>query len=1477
MRFFRRSFPSGFSALELLGAAIAVSVLVSIALPRLQGLRENSYIAAMKSDLSNMPAVQAVFRTQVGRFAHVDELLDQGALVLSAGVQTVGSVAFHDGWFVRVRHQKTNVFCEIYYSESDTSAPNRITCDNDEPATGGNDGDESQRDNPTGDLDFVWTPEPPTEQCAVRFFPRGSVPVELLWDFGGGSTSPLRQPTHTFGGSGSFSVTLRAGSGPFLRSVTKEVMVKSQPYAFFSWSPQVPRQGDLVDFDASDSYDPDGDPLSFVWDMGDGSAARMGMNVSHTYATWGTYTVTLTAAEGQCSRSTYSDVITVLPIIRSPDLIPPPDQQTYAGVTQAVDFVLRNNSTIARTFSFAASSANTAAVLSPANPASIAVGPGAAVPVSLTYTVPANAIGGAASLVTLVATDTEDWSRNASASFTVTAMVAGCTDPVARNYNSIANVDDGSCWYNGPPTASITCPSRAAINESFSCSAAGTDPDADTLTPVWEDNSGGWTKTFSYSTPAEYTQCVRVQDGFGGVSEWACAQTRVEVYGCMQSTARNYNPNATYEPEGTCVANQAPTAFITCPTEAFVNDPVTCTASGTDPEGDELTPSWGSWSYTATYPSSGTQTVCVSVTDSFGAQSPLTCAQINILPRIMGCTDPGARNYSASATHDDGSCAYNRDPVATIACPATAGVNQTFTCTAGGSDPDGDPLTTNWPGWSRTYSYANTGTYQICVTVYDGQGGSATACTNITIGVLGCTNPAAANYSPSATLDDGSCLTNQPPSITLTCPDESPPNTSFTCSVSGSDPDGDPITYTWAAGGTGSSRSFSFPTTGVQTICVTASDGQGGNTEACRNVNIVVYGCTNPSSPNYNPSANVDNGSCTVNSPPAASITCPAQAGTNTTFTCYAGGTDPDGDQLGFTWAAGGTGPTRNFSYPTVGNQTICVTAADGRDGTNEACTTVYIGILGCTDPAATNYNSSATINDGSCTTNTNRSPTLNISCPSNAARNATFTCTASGNDPDGDPISYSWTGGGSGTSRSYSFSTTGTQTICVTGSDGRGGSNTSCTTVTIVVYGCTDPSASNYNSSATVDDGLCTYAEDSNVGVSLDCPASVPASSTFTCTAVATANSGWTLSSSWGTPAWSRSFTAPASGSISHSITAYASKSGQSTQSASASRTVQVQVVLGCMQSTAGNYNPAATQENGTCEWAVTATISCPEQVTLNMGETGMYTCSLSGSTTAPSPRSLWNDKGMETLPVYLDATFEGNVVRCVVYYASKSYSGYTWSGQSAQSCATTRVLRNNPDPTLQITVACSPGSATVAPGGVISMFCTAGSTMENGYFDLWSPVQTGNVVMGSYASWTGGFSWGMTAGAPGAGVDVIAIVKSNWPPLRTVQRSASAWTTITESAPPPSYTVELRRKVYTCDYGSPADFIEIKSRWAGYYRVWSTGTRDGPYQDYPNPGAPLNSGLYLFDYWENSVTRTYGVCDAYYINPASDPYWAP
>ena len=106
------------------------------------------------------------------------------------------------------------------------------------------------------------------------------------------------------------------------------------------------------------------------------------------------------------------------------------------------------------------------------------------------------------------------------------------------------------------------------------------------------------------------------------------------------------------------------------------------------------------------------------------------------MPFVLGCTDPTACNYDASAVFDDGSCAVNDD------CGVCGGDNST----CGGCT---DPAACNYDA-SAVFDDGSCLTNDECGVC----GGDNSSCS-------GCTHENATNYDSTATIEDGSCLYSQ--------------------------------------------------------------------------------------------------------------------------------------------------------------------------------------------------------------------------------------------------------------------------------------------------------------------------------------------------------------------------------------------------------------------------------------------------------------------------------------------------------------------------------------------------------------------------------------------------------------------------------------------------------------------------------------------------------------------------------------------
>ena len=136
--------------------------------------------------------------------------------------------------------------------------------------------------------------------------------------------------------------------------------------------------------------------------------------------------------------------------------------------------------------------------------------------------------------------------------------VFGCTDPEANNYNSSANVDDGSCTYdvlgctdstanNFNPLATID--DGSCTYDVYGCtdeSANNYNPNANTDDGSCEYDVFGCTD----ETAVNYNPFANIDDG-------SC---EYEVFGCTDPEALNYNELATVD-NGTCVYQEPCDSF----------------------------------------------------------------------------------------------------------------------------------------------------------------------------------------------------------------------------------------------------------------------------------------------------------------------------------------------------------------------------------------------------------------------------------------------------------------------------------------------------------------------------------------------------------------------------------------------------------------------------------------------------------------------------------------------------------------------------------------------------------------------------------------------------------------------------------------------------------------------------------------------------------------------------------------------------
>ncbi len=133
------------------------------------------------------------------------------------------------------------------------------------------------------------------------------------WDFGDGSTGDGDIAARTYGSAGTRTVTLTVDDGTTTsraaRTVVASASANRPPVASFTSSCSAL----TCSFDASASSDPDGDPLAYAWDFGDG-ASGSGVTASRSYATSGTRSVTLKVSDGAAT-STATHTVSAAPVV----------------------------------------------------------------------------------------------------------------------------------------------------------------------------------------------------------------------------------------------------------------------------------------------------------------------------------------------------------------------------------------------------------------------------------------------------------------------------------------------------------------------------------------------------------------------------------------------------------------------------------------------------------------------------------------------------------------------------------------------------------------------------------------------------------------------------------------------------------------------------------------------------------------------------------------------------------------------------------------------------------------------------------------------------------------------------------------------------------------------------------------------------------------------------------------------------------
>ncbi len=331
-------------------------------------------------------------------------------------------------------------------------------------------------------------------------------------------------------------------------------------------------------------------------------------------------------------------------------------------------------------------------------------------------------------------------------------VVNGCTDSAACNFDSLANVDDGSCTFPG-------CIDTTACNYD---STAGCDDGSCTFPGCTNSTACNYDSTAgcddgSCTFPGCTVSTACNYDSTAGCDDGSCT-----FPGCTVSTACNYDSTAGCD-DGSCTFPGC-TNSTACNYDSLAGcDDGSCTFPGcTSSTACNYDSTAGCDDGSCTFPGCTVSTACnydstAGCDDGSctfpGCTNPLAinynstagCDDGSCILTNPGCTYPSASNYDSTATEDDGSCIF-----VCLGCTDSTALN--YNSSANTDDGSCIAVAMGCTDCSAINydSLANT------------DDGSCIAA------VAGCTDPLAFNYDSSANVDNGGCI-----AVALGCTDPS--------------------------------------------------------------------------------------------------------------------------------------------------------------------------------------------------------------------------------------------------------------------------------------------------------------------------------------------------------------------------------------------------------------------------------------------------------------------------------------------------------------------------------------------------------------------------------------------------------------------------------------------------------------------------------------------------------------------------------
>ncbi len=867
----------------------------------------------------------------------------------------------------------------------------------------------------------------------------GNDPLTFAFDWqDDGTFDTVGQPSavsNIWYNQGEFTVRIRVDDGDGGQAfTTTTISTLNEPPIAIVNADSEQFEGSAVLFDASDSYDSGiNDVLTYQWDFGDGSSAS-GVNASHVYADNKVYSATLTVTDDSDAVSTAAVGVSIL--------------NANPVANAGSDLIVDEGINVTLSFNGTATDPGTADIL--------------------TYEWDFNYDGVSFNSEATGASPTHIFSIPDGPKDYIVALRVRDDDYPASTGETGEHIDTLKLTVKNLPPWNVSAggPYLSTVSQPITLNGTAQDFIFDTLTYAWDlDNDGsfetpGQTALFVQSTPGLYPVKLRVRDEDGGE---VIVSTQVNI-NALPTAVAVITPTTTLE--GQLVA------FDGSSSSDLDNDPLTYYwnfGDGSTATGITATHTYADNSvYTSTLTildiDGGVATASVAVTTLnanpiANAGTDRVVSEAVSVNLVGAATDPGtadtltyewdfnynsnnfdseATGQSVSHTYADGPATYvvalrvrdddypyptsgggeigenldtltvtvtNTPPLAEAGGPYPGVEGQSVTLSGSATDASADTLTYAWdldnngifetPGQTVINTWLTGGLYTVALQVTDDDGGIDTDTASVDINFI----PTAVAGGPYGG-DEGVAITFN--------------------GNSSSDPDNDPLTYTWNFGdgsppANGVNPTHTYADNGIYNVTLQVNDGQGG----------IATATTTATINNLSPTANAGPDQTTAE---GATITLDGSASS-----------DPGGGPpLNFAWDLDGDGqfddastatPSYSWSEPGVYTVALLVTDAGGLTSTDTAQITV-----------------------------TNLPPVANAGPDQTIAEGATVTLNGSGsNDPGGGSLTFAWDLDGDGqfddantATASNTWAEPGTFTVSLQVTDAQGLSSTDTVQVTV-------------------------------------------------------------------------------------------------------------------------------------------------------------------------------------------------------------------------------------------------------------------------------------------------------------------------------------------------------------------------------------------------------------------------------------------